>query len=139
MTTPSVFGRDMFDDFFGFPFRDFDRNTLMSTDVKETDQGYEVTMDMPGYKKENIKAELKDGNLTISAVTGKENNEKDSEGRYLRRERFYGSCSRSFYVGDAVKQEDIKAKFEDGTLKLFIPKEDARPAVEDNKYIAIED
>ena len=85
-----------------------------------------------------LQVELKDGYLTVSAVSNKQTDEKNSEGKYLRRERYSGSCSRSFYVGEGVKQEDIKAKFEDGTLKLEIPKEEAKPAVEQKKYISIE-
>ena len=93
---------------------------------------------MPAVKKEDVKAELRDGYLTIQASTDSNKEEKDSNGRYIRRERYSGSCSRSFYVGDAVTQEDIKAKFEDGTLKLLIPKKEAVPEVEERKYIAIE-
>ena len=120
MLMPSIFGENLLDDFFGFPFDgDYNYNAagLMTTDVK---------------------AELKDGYLTVSAVSNKQTDEKNSEGKYLRRERYSGSCSRSFYVGEGVKQEDIKAKFEDGTLKLEIPKEEAKPAVEQKKYISIE-
>ena len=89
-------------------------------------------------EKEDVKAELKDGYLTVSAETNTKKDEKAEDGKYIRRERYSGSCSRSFYVGDGVKQEDIKAKFEDGTLKLFVPKEAAKPAVEQKKYISIE-
>ena len=112
--------------------------TIDKEDVKDTDKGYEVTMNMPGVKKVDVKAELKDGYLTVSAETNTKKDEKDEDGKYIRRERYSGSCSRSFYVGDGVKQEDIKAKFEDGTLKLFVPKEAAKPAVEQKKYISIE-
>ncbi|EET61515.1 Hsp20/alpha crystallin family protein [Marvinbryantia formatexigens DSM 14469] len=143
MMMPSIFGRDMFDDFFGYPFdvvrtSDAVKSTMMQTDVKETDQGYEVTMNIPGVKKEDVKAELKDGYLTIQATTNGGNDEKDNNGRYIRRERHYGTCSRSFYVGEEVKQEEIKARFEDGTLKLFVPKKDAKQTVEQKKYITIE-
>ena len=99
----------------------------------------ELEIDLSGFKKEEVRAELKDGYLTVSAVKDLHEDEKDKEtGKYIRRERYSGSCSRSFYVGDGVKQEDIKAKFEDGTLKLFVPKEAAKPAVEQKKYISIE-
>ena len=99
----------------------------------------ELEIDLSGFKKEEVRAELKDGYLTVSAVKDLDEDEKDKEtGKYIRRERYSGSCSRSFYVGDGVKQEDIKAKFEDGTLKLFVPKEAAKPAVEQKKYISIE-
>ena len=99
----------------------------------------ELEIDLSGFKKEEVRAELKDGYLTVSAVKDLDEDEKDKEtGKYIRRERYSGSCSRSFYVGDGVKQEDIKAKFEDGTLKLFVPKEAAKSAVEQKKYITIE-
>lgn len=110
----------------------------MRTDVKDTDQGYEVTMNLPGVKKEDVKAELKDGYLTISASSNNSKDEKDDNGKYIRRERYTGSCSRSFYVGDQVTEADIKAKFENGTLTMMIPKKEEKPAVEDKKYIAIE-
>ena len=130
---------NLFDDFFGYPFRGYEMNSsLMSTDIKDTDAGYEVTMNLPGVKKEDVKAELKDGYLTISASSNSSKDEKDDNGHYIRRERYSGSCSRSFYVGDQVTEADIKAKFEDGTLKLLIPKAEEKPAVEEKKYIAIE-
>ena len=140
MLMPSIFGENLLDDFFGEPFGgyDYSESGLMTTDVKDTDKGYEVTMNMPGVKKEDVKAELKDGYLTVSAETNTKKDEKAEDGKYIRRERYSGSCSRSFYVGDGVKQEDIKAKFEDGTLKLFVPNEAAKPAVEQKKTIAIE-
>lgn len=138
MLMPSIFGRDMFDDFEGFPFGNYRTNDLMKTDVKDTDSSYELTVDMPGINKENIKAELNDGYLTISAVSGYSNDDKDKHGKYIRRERYYGSCSRSFYVGNAVTQEDIKASFENGTLKLTIPKKEDKPLPDNRKYIRIE-
>ena len=146
MMMPSIFGGNLFnDDWMDFSFPDIDKElygkhakNLMKTDVKEKDGNYEVAIDLPGFKKDEITAELKDGYLTISAAKGLDKDEKDKEGKYIRRERYSGSCSRSFYVGDGVKQEDIKAKFEDGTLKLFVPKEAAKPAVEQKKYISIE-
>lgn len=113
-------------------------NEMMKTDVKDTGNGYEMTMSLPGVKKEDVKAELKDGYLMISAVSNTERNEKDSEGKYIRRERYSGSCNRSFFVGEGVTQEDIKAKFQDGILTLLIPKKETVPAVENKKYIAIE-
>ena len=135
---PSIFGESLLDDFFRFPYERFERNGYMNTDIKDTDQGYELTMNMPGVKKEDVKAELKDGYLTIQASTSQNHDEKDKEGRYIRKERYSGTFSRSFYVGDGVKQEDIKAKFEDGTLKLLVPKKDEKSKVEQKKYIAIE-
>lgn len=128
------------DDFFDFPFGSYNNGMgeLMKTDVKDTDQGYELKMNLPGAKKEDVKAQLKDGYLTIQVSSNRNNDEKDSDGRYIRRERYSGSCSRSFYVGDQVTEEDIKAKFEDGTLTMTIPKKEQQPQVEDKKYISIE-
>ena len=146
MLMTNFLGENLFDEFFG----DFTRperravkctspaTSVMRTDVKENDEGYELHIDLPGYKKEDVKAELKDGNLTISASRNAENDEKDDNGKYIRRERFYGNCSRSVYVGDVVDQTDIKAKFEDGILKVFVPKKEAKPEVEESRYIAIE-
>ena len=130
MLMPSIFGNDFMNDFFGgFPYKS---NGTMQTDVSETDKGYKVTMNLPGYQKEDIKGEVKDGYLTVTATT-----RKDKDGKYIRKERYSGSCSRSFYVGDAVTQDDVKAKFENGILSLTIPKKDAK-AVETKKSIAIE-
>ena len=154
MLMPSIFGENLFDDFFNdFPFYYDDKamkdtekklygkraSHVMKTDIKEMDNGYQLVVDLPGFTKDEIKASLENGYLTISAEKGldKDVQEKES-GHYIRRERYAGACSRSFYVGDGVKQEDIKAKFEDGTLKLFVPKEAAKPAVEQKKYISIE-
>ena len=106
--------------------------------MKETEGSYELDIDLPGYKKEDVKAELKDGYLTISAATNTSNDQKDENGKYIRRERYYGNCSRSFYVGENITQEDIKARFEDGILKIVVPKKEAKPAVEEKKYISIE-
>ena len=140
MMMPSIFGESLFDDFFDFPFTNYSyrTNDLMKTDVKDTEKGYEIAMNLPGAKKEDVRAELKDGYLTVSVSSNRNNEEKDEVGRYIRRERFSGSCSRSFYVGDEVKQEDIKAKFENGILTMIVPKQEKEKAVEENKYIAIE-
>ena len=138
MLMPSIFGEDLFDDWMRFSFGSCNESSLMKTDIRDNDGHYELDVDMPGFSKEDIKVELKDGYLTISASTKKDNDEKDENGKYIRRERYMGSCSRSFHVGDSVKQEDIKAKFEDGILKLSVPKEEAQPKAEENKYIAIE-
>ncbi len=138
MLMPSIFGENLFDDLMDFPFGGKKFNTMMKTDIRDTDGSYELDIDMPGFKKEDIKAQLKDGYLTISAATSANNDEQDKEGRYIRRERYAGSCSRSFYVGEGVKEEDIKAKFENGILKLSIPKVENKPQVEEKKYIAIE-
>lgn len=146
MLMPSIFGENLFDDFFNEvtrPSRSLmtystPMNSVMRTDIKELDNGFELDIDLPGYKKEDVQAELKDGYLTINASTKKENDEKDKNGKYIRRERYAGTCSRSFFVGEEITQEDIKAKFEDGTLKISVPKKEAKPAVEESKYIAIE-
>ena len=148
MLLPTIFGENLFDDFMDDSFeRNFfgSRNplygkhskNLMKTDVKETDNGYELDIDLPGFKKDEITAHLEDGYLTVSAAKGVDKDEKDKEGRYIRRERYSGSMTRSFYVGNAVTEQDIKAKYEDGILSLSIPKKDPK-AVEAKKYIAIE-
>ena len=129
MLMPSIFGENLFDDFMDFPFGGKKINTMMKTDIRDTDSTYELDIDMPGFKKEDIKAQLKDGYLTISASTSANNDEQDKDGRYIRRERYAGSCSRSFYVGEGVKEEDIRAKFENGILKLSIPKVENKPQV----------
>ena len=143
MLMPSIFGETLLDDFFDFPRERYVRsnsnsNGLMQTDISENDEGYTLIMNLPGFKKENVKAELKDGYLTISATTNTSSEEKDRNGKYIRKERYSGSCSRIFYVGEVVTQEDIKAKFEDGTLKISVPKKEAKPEVPETKYIAIE-
>ena len=152
MLMPSIFGENLFDDLFDFPFYD-DRSeqkaekklygrharNLMKTDIKEMDNGYQLVIDLPGFKKEEIHAALENGYLTISAAKGLDEDEQEKEtGRYIRRERYAGACERSFYVGDGITQEDIKAEFKHGILKLFVPKKESKPAVEENKYIAIE-
>ena len=153
MLMPSIFGENLFDEFFNnFPFYDdkeerrlekklYGRRAqnLMKTDIKEMENGYEMEIDLPGFKKEDVQASLQNGYLTISATKGLEKEEKDNDsGHYIRRERYAGTCERSFYVGEYVKQEDIKAEFKHGILKLFVPKKEAIPVVEENKYIAIE-
>ena len=105
---------------------------------KETEKGYEVDMDLPGFKKDEIKASVENGYLTISAARGLDEDEKDKKsGKYIRRERYAGACERSFYVGEGISQDDIKASFQHGILKLFIPKEPEK-SVEEKKYVAIE-
>ena len=146
---PSIFGENLFDDFmndFAFPaFEDVDKElygkhakNLMKTDVKDTENGYEVDIDLPGFKKDEIKVKLEDGVLTISAAKGLDKDEKDKKGSYLRRERYAGSMSRSFYVGDHVTVEDIHPKYENGILSFSVPKAENKPIEEKNKYIAIE-
>ncbi len=144
MMMPSIFRENLFDDFFGFdyPVRGFqgaDANALMKTDVKENKDNYELDISLPGYKKEDIQAELKDGYLTVSAVTSQSNDQKDEKtGKYIRRERYSGSCRRSFYVGKGVAQDEIGAKYENGVLSLVVPKKDYKKAEEEKKYISIE-
>ena len=148
MLMPSIFNDNVFDDFFDFPFYD-DRAekklyghhaaNLMKTDVQEHDDGYTLEMDLPGFKKDEIKIELNNGYMTISAAKGLDEDEKDKKsGKYIRRERYTGSCQRSFYVGEDVTEEDIKAEFKHGILKLFVPKKEVKPAVEQKKFVSIE-
>ncbi len=132
----ATYRNNIFDDLFNTPFFTRSEANMMKTDIKEHDTGYELTVDLPGVKKEDIKAELNDGYLTITAESDTSKDEKDEKGKYICRERYSGSYSRSFYVGDAVTEEDIKAKFENGTLTLDIPKKEALPEKQ-NKYIAI--
>jgi len=138
---PSIFGDRFFDDdFMSTPmFRGQWDGTLMKSDVKDMDDHYELDMDLPGLKKENVKIQLKKGTLTVEATADTNNDEKDENGKFIRRERFQGSCTRSFYVGDRLEQEDIKARFDNGVLKISIPKESNKPEIEENNYIAIED
>ena len=126
-------------EFFGRknPLYGKNEKNMMKTDVKELDHAYELDIDLPGFKKEEVTARLENGYLTISAAKGLDKDEKDKEGKYIRRERYAGAMSRSFYVGDNVKQKEIRAKFEDGILRLTVPKQDAQK-VEENKYISIE-
>ena len=152
MLMPSIFGEDLFDNFMkDFPF--FDDNTesnvekklygrrgknLMKTDIKETEGGYELEMDLPGFTKDEIKVSLENGYMTISAAKGLDKDEQDKKsGRYIRKERYAGSCERSFYVGEELTQEDIKAAFTDGVLKLQFPKE-VKKQEEQPKLITIE-
>ena len=129
---------NMFDDMFRDPFFTNSNTTkLMKTDIQEKDNNYVLDMDLPGYKKEDIKAQLKDGYLTITAQKNTSNDDKDEEGNYIRRERYCGKCSRSFYVGDSIKEEDIKANFNNGILELTFPKEVEQKA-EEMKYITID-
>ena len=145
MLMPSIFGENLFnDDWMNFSFPEVDKElygkhagNVMKTDVRETDSGYEVDIDLPGFKKDEINAQLDNGYLTISASKGLDKEEKNKEGKYIRKERYAGAMSRSFYVGDAVTQEDIKAKYESGILRLSIPKKEAKQ-VEATKRIAIE-
>ena len=148
MLRPSIFNDNLFDDFFEFPFFDdraerklygHNAKNIMKTDIKEHKDGYELEIDLPGFHKDEIQAELKDGYLTISAAKQLNQDEEEKEsGKYIRRERYSGSCQRSFYVGDEITQEDIKAEFKHGILKLFVPKKEAKPEVEQRKFVSIE-
>ena len=159
MLTPSIFGESLFDDWMDdFPFgKDFEKEfeksmfpaknplygkhakNLMKTDVRETDDAYEVDIDLPGFKKDEVTAELKDGYITIAASKGLDKDEKDKKtGKYIRKERYAGSMSRSFYVGKHVTVEDVHPKYESGILSFSVPKEEAKPVEEKKHYISIE-
>ena len=129
---PSIFGENLFDDFFSDPFEMMvptrsalygkHGKNLMKTDVRETEETYELDIDLPGFKKDEVNVELKDGYLTISAAKGLDKDESDKKGKYIRQERYAGSCSRSFYVGEDVEPDQINAKFESGILQISVPK-----------------
>ena len=153
MLMPSIFGDNLFDDFMNdFPFFDdwdvkkaekklYGRRgrNLMKTDIRETDHSYELEMDLPGFKKDEIRVSLENGYLTVSAAKGLDQDEQEKKtGKYIRRERYAGACERSFYIGEEVTQEEIKGEFKHGILKLTIPKKDAKAQVPEKKYIAIE-
>ena len=142
MMMPSIFGENLFDDFmedaFKSPIFGKREKNLMKTDIRENDNGYELDMDLPGFKKDEITVNLRDGYVTISAERGMERNEKDEKtGKFVRQERYSGSCQRSFYVGEDVKQDDMKARFEDGILHLEFPKASPKQ-VEESHRILIE-
>ena len=146
---PSIFRDNLFDDMFDFD--DFDKEfnrmmrplygkhaqNMMKTDVRETDNSYEMDIDLPGFKKDEIKVELDNGYLSISAAKGLDKDEEKKDGKYIRRERYAGAMSRTFYVGDNLTQQDIKAKFENGILKISVPKKDVQQVAQNN-HIAIE-
>ena len=147
MYMPSIFGESLFDNMFPFDEKFFTEkkdplygknvSRLMKTDVRETEKTYELDIDLPGFKKDEIQIELKDGYLTVSAEKGLDKDEKDKKGKYVRRERYAGSLSRSFYVGDNVTVEDIHPKYENGILSFNVPKEQEKIEPK-SKYIAIE-
>ena len=145
MLMPSIFGENLFnDDWMNFGFPEVEKALYgkhasheMKTDVRETDSGYEVDIDLPGLKKDEINIQLDNGYLSISAAKGLDKDEQDKEGKYIRKERYAGSMSRSFYVGNAITQDDIKAKYESGILRLSVPKK-AAEEIESAKRIAIE-
>ena len=143
---PAIFGENLFDEMFDDTMRPMHpmekalygkhARAIMKTDVRETDNSYEVDIDLPGFKKDEVNVQLEDGYLTVSAAKGLDKDEK-KKGRYIRQERYAGQCSRSFYVGDNLTQQDIKAKFEDGILKISVPKKDVQQVAQNN-HIAIE-
>ena len=134
MLMSGIFGENLFDDWMGFPMRElanvdrrlYGKNAshIMKTDVKETDGTYELEIDLPCFKKDEIGVKLEDGYMTISASKGLDTEKKDKHGKIIRQERYAGAMQRSFYVGEGVKTEDVKAKYEDGVLKLDIPKKE---------------
>ncbi len=144
MLRPSVFTKnnDLFDDFFNDEFFAPARHNnggaaIMHTDIRETEGEYIIEMELPGFKKEDVEAELKDGYLTVRAEHHENNEEKDKAGHYIRKERYFGNFARSFYVGDVVTQEDIKAEFKDGILTLDVPKKENVEKKEERKLISI--
>ena len=150
MLMPSIFGENLFDDdWMDFPFKDEfwgkknplygkHAQNMVKTDIRETDGSYELDVDLPGFKKDEIQMELNDGVLTISAAKGLDKDEEDKKGNYIRKERYAGSMSRSFYVGKHVTVEDVHPKYENGILSFSVPKEEAKPVEEKKNYISIE-
>ena len=146
---PSIFGENLFDDWFDWPdwreFRNIDRKLYgrhasreMKTDVHEHEDHYEMHIDLPGFKKDEITLTLENGYLTVAAAKGLDMDKEDKKGKVIRQERYAGEMQRSFYVGDGITEEDIKAKLEHGVLSLQIPKKEAKPQLPEKKYIAIE-
>ena len=150
MLMPSIFGENLFDDdWMNFPFTDEafwgkknplygkHAQNMMKTDIRETDGSYELDVDLPGFKKDEINVQLKDGYLNLTAAKGLDKDSQDKKGNYIRKERYAGTMSRSFYVGEAVNEEDVHAKYEDGILKISVPKKEPEK-IEKNGYISIE-
>ena len=148
MYMPSIFGESLFDNMFPFDEKFFtekkdplygkNASRMMKTDVRETEKTYELDIDLPGFKKDEIQMELKDGVLTVSAAKGLDKDEEDKKGNYIRKERYAGSMSRSFYVGKHVTVEDVHPKYESGILSFSVPKAEAKPVEEKKHYISIE-
>ena len=140
MFMPSIFNKgfmdNIFDDDFFMDFKT--RKAVGNTDIKEFENKYELEVELPGFTKEDIKAEVNNGYLVISAFHDENKDEKDKEGKYIRKERYTGKCMRSFYIGNNINEEDIKGKFENGILKLEVPKKEEKPQVEEKKYVQIE-
>lgn len=146
---PSIFGENLFDEFFDddfpmIPMRSIrnplygkNAKNLMKTDVRETDNTYELDIDLPGFKKDEVQLDLKDGYLTISAAKGLDKDQEDKKGKYIRQERYAGACSRSFFVGEGIEPQDVSAKFEDGILRVSLPKQ-VKKELPRNSTITIE-
>ena len=146
---PSIFGENLFDEFFDddfpmIPMRSIrnplygkNAKNLMKTDVRETDNTYELDVDLPGFKKDEVQLDLKDGYLTISAAKGLDKDQEDKKGKYIRQERYSGACSRSFFVGEGIEPRDVSAKFEDGILRVSLPKQ-VKKELPRNSTITIE-
>ena len=150
MLRPSIFGESFlndwndWDNWMNFSFPDVEKKLygkhaahVMKTDIKEHDDGYELVVDLPGFNKEDIKMNIEDGYLVINAKTSNEEDNTDKNGKYVRKERYYGECSRSFYIGDNITEEDIKANYKNGTLNVEIPKKEELEKIKDKKYIEI--
>lgn len=143
MLLPSVFRssfvNSFFDDVFDYPSKVKTYTRLMNTDVKELDNEYQVDIELAGFDKEDIKLELKDGSLTVRAGKRTEKEEKKEKGKYIRKERYSGTCSRTFYLGDHVEEEDIHASFKNGLLRIVFPKDKEVEVVEEKRYIPIDE
>ena len=149
MLAPSIFEENLLDDLFGFPYmKDFDNmekklygrkaSRMMKTDIREKDNNYEVAIDLPGFKKEEIEVELKDGYITISASKGLDKDSNDKKGKLIRQERYAGAMQRSFYVGEDIEKEDVEATYRHGVLTLTIPKKAQEKTLPEKNLIAIE-
>ena len=130
---------DLFDDIFNDPFFSTNDSKIMQTDIKEHDDSFELLIDLPGFNREDIKMNIEDGYLVVNAKTLSNDEEKDKKGKFVRRERYYGECSRSFYIGNDITEDDIKANFKNGTLKIEVPKKEERKQINEKKYIEIGD
>ena len=137
MMVPRKNNFDLWEDIFKDPFFNYDDNKIMKTDIKEHKDSYSIIVDLPGYEKDNIKIDINDGYLTIDAIESSNEEEKE-KGKFVRKERYYGECKRSFYVGEEIEAEDVKASFKNGTLKLVVPKKVSKKEIENKKYIQIE-
>lgn len=137
MMVPRKNNFDLWEDIFKDPFFNYDDNKIMKTDIKEHKDSYSIIVDLPGYDKDNIKIDIDDGYLTIDAIESSNEEEKE-KGKFVRKERYYGECKRSFYIGENIEAEDVKASFKNGTLKLVVPKKEPKKEIENKKYIQIE-